>query len=566
MGGDVGGRMGIPGRGRHPGPERAALQRGAQVGHERRQRVRQLGVERGQRARRSPPTRPGSPAARPGRRRSARRSAPGRRAPTRCAAQPAFTMAATVWLAAEWVTPVAAASSRTLAGPSASTRTTGENRRPVAGQARGRRALGRRPRPSARTGRAAPCRARGRERSQATSTNSNSAVVTGIDLDRSNVCSSTVAPVRGCREGARDGLEQPADPVVRAGAQLSGRRPAGRAARATAATARPGPAQAADYVAPAGPAAGPTTACPTPSCTATPTSASSTARATRRSWSRRRPGSGWTALALTDHDGFYGVVRFAEAAAAHGVPHGLRRRAVARPARAAERRTPTRRAATCWCWPATPRATAGCAARSARPSCAGGEKGRPVYDLDELAGAHGGPLAGAHRLPQGRGAGRRCADGRPGRAADGELDRAGRRCSARDNVAVELTAPRRPARRRPQRRAGRAGRRRRAARPSPPTTCTTPRPARRRLATALAAVRARRSLDEMDGWLPAAGTAHLRSGAEMAAAVRRAIPGRSRGPPSSATSCAFDLQLVAPQLPDCAGPGRAHRDDAGCAS
>ena len=30
-------------------------------------------------------------------------------------------------------------------------------------------------------------------------------------------------------------------------------------------------------------------------------------------------------------------------------------------------------------------------------------------------------------------------------------------------------------------------------------------------------MRARRSLDEIDGWLPAAGTAHLRSGAEMAA-------------------------------------------------
>ena len=50
----------------------------------------------------------------------------------------------------------------------------------------------------------------------------------------------------------------------------------------------------------------------------------------------------------------------------------------------------------------------------------------------------------------------------------------------------------------------------------PPTTSTTPRPARRRLATALAAVRARRSLDEIDGWLPAAGTAHLRSGDEQA--------------------------------------------------
>ena len=50
---------------------------------------------------------------------------------------------------------------------------------------------------------------------------------------------------------------------------------------------------------------------------------------------------------------------------------------------------------------------------------------------------------------------------------------------------------------------------------SPPTTCTTPRPAQRPLATALAAVRARRSLDEIDGWLPAAPFAHLRSAAEQ---------------------------------------------------
>ena len=33
-----------------------------------------------------------------------------------------------------------------------------------------------------------------------------------------------------------------------------------------------------------------------------------------------------------------------------------------------------------------------------------------------------------------------------------------------------------------------------------------------RLAQALASVRARRSLDEMDGWLPASGGAYLRSG------------------------------------------------------
>src|SRR5581483_4185578 len=41
-------------------------------------------------------------------------------------------------------------------------------------------------------------------------------------------------------------------------------------------------------------------------------------------------------------------------------------------------------------------------------------------------------------------------------------------------------------------------------------------PSRRPLATALAAVRARRSLDDADGWLPPSPTAHLRSGAEQA--------------------------------------------------
>src|SRR5690349_11070816 len=49
VGGDVGGRVRVPRRGRHPGPERAALQGGAQIGREGGQRVRQLVVERGQR-------------------------------------------------------------------------------------------------------------------------------------------------------------------------------------------------------------------------------------------------------------------------------------------------------------------------------------------------------------------------------------------------------------------------------------------------------------------------------------------------------------------------------------
>src|SRR5205814_6078047 len=69
------------------------------------------------------------------------------------------------------------------------------------------------------------------------------------------------------------------------------------------------------------------------------------------------------------------------------------------------------------------------------------------------------------------------------------------------------------------------------------------------LATALAAVRARRSLDEIDGWLPAAATAHLRSGAEQ---VRRFVryPGVVERAAELGRQCAFDLRLVAPNLPD----------------
>ena len=74
-------------------------------------------------------------------------------------------------------------------------------------------------------------------------------------------------------------------------------------------------------------------------------------------------------------------------------------------------------------------------------------------------------------------------------------------------------------------------------------------PARRPLATALAAVRARRSLDEIDGWLPPAATAHLRSGGEQARRFAR-YPGVVERAAALGLECAFDLRLVAPNLPD----------------
>ena len=79
-------------------------------------------------------------------------------------------------------------------------------------------------------------------------------------------------------------------------------------------------------------------------------------------------------------------------------------------------------------------------------------------------------------------------------------------------------------------------------------------PSRRPLATALAAVRARRSLDEVDGWLPGAAGSHLRSGAEQARRFAR-YPGAVQRAAELASECAFDLKLVAPNLPPYPCPG-----------
>ncbi|GHF87106.1 error-prone DNA polymerase [Amycolatopsis bartoniae] len=73
-------------------------------------------------------------------------------------------------------------------------------------------------------------------------------------------------------------------------------------------------------------------------------------------------------------------------------------------------------------------------------------------------------------------------------------------------------------------------------------------PDRARLAGAMAAIRARRSVDEMEGWLPASGMAFLHSGEEMAARFAR-YPGAVQRAALLGQRCAFDLKLMAPNLP-----------------
>ena len=74
-------------------------------------------------------------------------------------------------------------------------------------------------------------------------------------------------------------------------------------------------------------------------------------------------------------------------------------------------------------------------------------------------------------------------------------------------------------------------------------------PDRRQLATALAAIRSRRSLDELDGWLPATPFAHLRSAAEQRSRFAR-YPGAVERTVDIAAACAFDLKVAVPNLPD----------------
>ncbi len=74
-------------------------------------------------------------------------------------------------------------------------------------------------------------------------------------------------------------------------------------------------------------------------------------------------------------------------------------------------------------------------------------------------------------------------------------------------------------------------------------------PARFPLATTLSAVRARRTLEDLEGWLPSSATACLRSEAEQLRRFAR-WPGTVERAGELAGECAFDLRLVAPRLPD----------------
>jgi error-prone DNA polymerase len=262
---------------------------------------------------------------------------------------------------------------------------------------------------------------------------------------------------------------------------------------------------------------------------------------------------GLEALTLTDHDGVYGIVRFAEAADALGLPTGFGAELsldVPMPSTQAERSIAARVGV-----PDPPgthllvlaRNPAGYAALSrviGQAQLRGGAKGRPVYDLDEIAAAAGdhwlvltGCRKGAVRQALDRGG----VDAARAALCD-LIERFGR-----ENVAVELTHELDPLA--DERHEMLAGLAEQLHLDLVATTAAHYHgPPRRPLATAMAAVRARTSLDEIDGWLPAWAGQHLRSGAEMAARFARwpqAVANAAR----LGKEIAFSLQLIAPDLP-----------------
>ncbi len=248
------------------------------------------------------------------------------------------------------------------------------------------------------------------------------------------------------------------------------------------------------------------------------------------------------AIALTDHDGLYGVVRFAEAAkeldvatvfgaelslgntprTEHPDPPGPHLLVLAR----------------------GPEGYRRLSRQISSAHLAGGEKGKPRYDYDaltEAAGGHWHILTGCRK-----GHVRQALSTGGPEAAEAALadlvDRFGP-----GRVSVELTHHGHP--RDDEANAALAAL---APRFGIGVVATTAahfaEPSRGRLAMAMGAIRARNSMDEAAGWLAPLGGSHLRSGEELARVFSH-CPEVVTAAAELGEQCAFGLALIAPQLP-----------------
>jgi error-prone DNA polymerase len=254
---------------------------------------------------------------------------------------------------------------------------------------------------------------------------------------------------------------------------------------------------------------------------------------------------GLRALALTDHDGLYGAVRFAEAAAELELHTVFGAELSLGPGARTEQPDPP--GPHLLVLARGPEGYRRLSRQLAAAHLAGGEKGKPRYDIDaltEAAGGHWHILTGCRKghVRQALSQGPEAAE----RALAGLVDRFGAH-----RVSVELTHHGHPLD--DERNAALAGI---APRFGVGVVATTgahfAHPSRGRLAMAMGAIRARESLDSAAGWLAPLGGSHLRSGEEMA----RLFGHMPFGGPDAVTAaaelgeqCAFGLALIAPQLP-----------------
>jgi error-prone DNA polymerase len=248
-------------------------------------------------------------------------------------------------------------------------------------------------------------------------------------------------------------------------------------------------------------------------------------------------------LAITDHDGFYGLVRMAEAAEKYPglqtvfgaeLSLGLTKPQNGEPDPEGSHLLVLARGQAGYHRLSEVLTTAQLAE--------GAEKGHPVYDLESIAekSANGfliltGCRKGTVRQALLQGV----------QAATREVDRLVD-LFGRDNVALELIDNGEPLASTHNDALYAIARRR-----SLPFVATGnvhyARPAQRKLASAIAAVRARRSLDDLDGWLPASA-AHLRSGHEMAQRFAR-YPGAIERTVEFSDQLSFALRSMKPGLP-----------------
>src|SRR5215204_3032327 len=249
-----------------------------------------------------------------------------------------------------------------------------------------------------------------------------------------------------------------------------------------------------------------------------------------------------TGLAITDHDGFYAASRFAEASAAYDL------KTIYGAELSLGLTTPQNGIAD----PVgqhllvLARGVAGyhlLAAAITEAQLRGDEKGRPLYDLEEL----GERSAGQWMILTGcrKGHVRSALTAHGIEAAAAELGRLSS-LFGHDHVAVEITDAGLPTDSVTNDALAAL-----AADHGLPVVATNnvhyATPDQYRLASAIAAVRGRRGLAEMDGWLPVPG-AHLRSGHEMASRFTR-YPGAVAESVRIAGECAFSLRLAKPRLP-----------------